>query len=100
MPEEKPITIHDLMGEETKVRKDACLNYVSYLFNKYNVKDDEFNKFLAVFQEYVENFCYDCYEAGFDAGVKADEEQFEERLQEIADVLEIVNKNKRKKLDK
>ena len=98
MAEEKPVTLHGMMTDETKVRKDAYLNYVSYLFNKYDVTDDEFNKYLSISQSYVESFCYDTYEGVFEAGLKADEELFEERLQEVADVLEIVNNNKLSKL--
>lgn len=98
MAEGKPVTLSDLMSMETKIKKESYLNYVSYLFNKYDIKDDEFNKYLAMSHEFIEEFGYDCYENGFDAGIKADEERFEERLQEIADVLEIVNKDKIRRL--
>lgn len=96
--EEKPVTLNDLMSDETKAKKESYLNYVSYLFNKYDVRDEEYNKYLMMSQNYIEEFGYDCYERGFDAGVKADEEQFEERLQEIADVLEIVNQERLNKI--
>lgn len=98
MAEASPVTLNDLMSEETKIKKESYLNYVSYLFNKYDVKDDEYNKYLMMSHEFIEDFGYDCYEHGFDAGMKADEERFEERLQEVADVLEIVNKDKIHKL--
>lgn len=94
MAEDKPVTLSDLMSVETKIKKESYFNYVSYLFNKYDVSDDEFNKYLTMSHEFIEDFGYDCYEQGFDAGIKADEERFEERLQEIADVLEIVNNDK------
>lgn len=98
MAEFKSATLSELMGSETIIKKESYLNYVSYLFNKYDVRDDEYNKYLMMSHEFINSFAYDCYEHGYDAGMKADEEKFEERLQEIADILEMLNRDSLNKL--